>query len=455
VEYVRSSKVRPPLPEGPFLVVGLARSGIAAARALKAHGQAVFGVDSGEPADLSALRDSGVGFETSVTGVERLDGVSTVVKSPGVPASAEVIVEARRRGIRVLGELEIGWRLLDAPFVAITGTNGKTTTTELTAHLIRSAGRPAAAAGNVGHPVCEVAMAAAGGTDAGTVVCECSSFQLEDSEAFSPEVAALLNVRPDHLDRHGDMESYRDAKLKIFANQDEGDVAVLNRDEPGQAGLETVAAQIGFSTSDGTDATIALDGDRILVDGEPLLDAHEMRILGRHNVANAMAGAACALALGVSSEDVAAGLKTFPPVPHRYEPVAEIEGVLFINDSKATNVDATLAAIESSDRPLHLILGGSAKGEPFDDLVPAVATGCRGVYLIGETADEIGSTLEPAGLEIVRYCEDLEAAVSEAAGAATPGEAVLLSPACASFDQFENYEDRGESFRRFVEALDG
>jgi UDP-N-acetylmuramoylalanine--D-glutamate ligase len=167
-----------------------------------------------------------------------------------------------------------------------------------------------------------------------------------------------------------------------------------------------------------------------------------------------MAGAASAMALGLSAEQVAEGLKSFPPVPHRYEPVAEIEGVIFINDSKATNVDATLAALESSDRPLHLILGGSRKGEPFDELTAAVAERCRGIYLIGETADEIGETLEPAGVEIVRYCEDLEAAVSEAAGAAVPGEAVLLSPACASFDQFEDYEDRGDSFRRFVEELD-
>lgn len=454
MEYVRSSKARPPLPDGPFLVVGLARSGIAAARALKANGQAVFGVDSGEPAGLELLRESGIDFETSVSGVERLEGVATVVKSPGVPATAEVIVEARRRGIDVIGELELGWRLFEAPFVAITGTNGKTTTTELTAHLFRSSGRPVSAAGNVGHPVCEVAMEAAAGEEVGTVVCECSSFQLEDSVEFSPEVAAFLNVRPDHLDRHGDMDSYRDAKLKIFANQEPGDVAVLNADEPALDSVDTAAAQIRFSATEGGAATLSLDGDRILVDGESLIETGEMRILGRHNVANAMAGAASALALGLGMEEVAEGLRSFPPVPHRYEPVTEIEGVLFINDSKATNVDATLAAIGSSDRPLHLILGGSAKGESFEGLVPAVAAHCRGIYLIGETADRIGRTLEPAEVEIVRYCEDLEAAVSEAAGAAVPGEAVLLSPACASFDQFRNYEDRGESFRRFVEELD-
>jgi len=454
VEYVRSSKARPPLPEGPFLVVGLARSGVAAAKALKALDQAVFGVDSGEPEGLDVLRESGIGFETSVSGTDRLEGVATVIKSPGVPESAEVIAEASRRGVTVIGELELGWRMFEAPVVAITGTNGKTTTTELTAHLFRSAGRPVSAAGNVGHPVCEVAMEAAAGHEVGTVVCECSSFQLEDSTEFSPEVAVFLNLGPDHLDRHGNLDSYREAKLKVFANQGDGDVAVLNVDDPAVATIETAAAQIRFSTAGSDRAQITLEGERIMVDGEALIETSEMQVIGRHNVANAMAGAASALALGLGLEEVAAGLRSFPPVAHRYEPVAEIEGVVFINDSKATNVDATLAALGSSDRPLHLILGGSVKGEPFDGLAGPVAEHCRGVYLIGETADEIGRALEPAGIEIVRYCEDLEAAVSEAAGAAVPGEAVLLSPACASFDQFKNYEDRGDSFRRLVEELD-
>ena len=454
MEYVRSSKARPPLPEGPFLVVGLARSGVAAARALKAHGQAVFGVDSGDPEGLEVLRESGIDFETSVDGLDRLEGIATVIKSPGVPESAEVISEATRRGLEVIGELELGWRMFNAPFVAITGTNGKTTTTELTAHLFRSAGRAVSAAGNVGHPVCEVALESMAGEEVGTVVCECSSFQLEDSVEFSPEVAAFLNLGPDHLDRHGTMDSYREAKTRIFANQVEGDVAILNADDPAVSATTTTASVIRFSTEGAEGAQITLDGERILADGEPLVEVGEMQIIGLHNVANAMAGAAAALAFGLTVEEVAAGLKSFPPVPHRYEPVAEIEGVIFINDSKATNVDATLAALSSSDRRLHLILGGSAKGEPFDGLTGPVAEHCRGIYLIGETADEIGRTLEPAGVEIVRYCEDLEAAVSEAAGAAVPGEAVLLSPACASFDQFKNYEDRGDAFRKLVEELD-
>jgi len=455
VEYVRSSKARPALPKGPFLVVGLARSGVAAARALNALGQDVFGVDSGEPEGLRQLQEAGIGFEGSVTGIERLEGIATVIKSPGVPWSAEVIAEARRRGIEVIGELELGWRLFEAPVVAITGTNGKTTTTELTAHLLRSAGRSVSVAGNVGHPVCDVAMEAIGGRESGTVVCECSSFQLEDSTDFSPEVAVFLNLGPDHLDRHGNMESYRDAKLRIFGNQRDGDVAVLNGDDPALANVETAAASVLFSAAGASGAAVRLEGDWIMVDNEPLVEVSAMRIIGRHNVANAMAGAAAVLALGLDREAVAQGLRSFLPVAHRYEPVGEIEGVIFINDSKATNVDATLAALESSRRQLHLILGGSRKDEPFDGLVGPVAERCRGIYLIGETAEELGRALAPAKVEIVRYCEDLEAAVSEAAGAATPGEAVLLSPACASFDQFRDYEDRGESFRRLVEELGG
>lgn len=436
-------------------MVGLARSGAAAARALKARGQEVYGVDSGEPDAAEMLREAGVEVATSTSGTAYLDRVATVVKSPGVPHSAEVVAEAQRRGLTVIGELELGWRMFGGQVVAITGTNGKTTTTELAAHVLRAAGRPASPAGNVGHPVCEVAMEADAGVEVGTMVCECSSFQLEDSVAFSPEVAVFLNLGPDHLDRHGDMDAYREAKLKIFANQLAEDVAVLNADDPSLAGVTTRAPAIRFTTADQAGADLTLDGDRILFDGQLLVEAGELRIIGRHNLANAMAAAAAGLSLGLTPEEVADGLRTFAPVAHRYEPLAEIEGVTFINDSKATNVDATLAALQSSDRTLHLILGGSSKEEPFDALIEPVARHCRGIYLIGETADEIGTTLEPAGLEIVRYCEDLEAAVSEAAGAAVPGEAVLLSPACASFDHFSDYEERGEAFRRFVEELDG
>lgn len=463
VEYVRSKRSRPPLPAGPWLVVGLARSGKAAALALRARGESVIGVDSGRPEGLDRLVAAGVTCETETDGVAQLDRIGAVVKSPGVPSDAAVILEAEKRGLAVIGELELGWRLVPHRTIAITGTNGKTTTTELTAHIFRRAGLPVETAGNVGRPLSDLAV----GPDRDsrladpTVVCECSSFQLEDSSAFAPEVAVLLNVTSDHIDRHGDLESYRQAKLRIFRNQIAGDVAVINSGD----GLEGVrpgggAAVIRFAADEATgtaerDPTAGLDRveNAIRVDGTPLLDAGDLKIRGRHNFANAMAAAAASLAFGLDPATVAAGLRDFEPVAHRSEPVGEIEGVTFINDSKATNVDSTLAALSAFERGVHLILGGSGKGESFERLIPAVRRACRGIYLIGETADEIGEALAPAGTEIVRYCEDLEAAVSEAAGAAVPGETVLLSPACASFDQFRDYEHRGDTFRRLVGEL--
>jgi len=448
------------VPAGPWLVVGLARSGKAAALALRDRGETVIGVDSGKPEDLAELERAGVTCDTSTTGIDRLDQVRAVVKSPGVPSDAAVILEARRRGLTVLGELELGWRLVPRRTIAITGTNGKTTTTELITHIFNRSGRAVAPAGNVGHPLCGLAP----GPDEPplpedlTVVCECSSFQLEDTTDFAPEVAVLLNLAPDHLDRHGDFGSYREAKARIFTNQAAGDVAVVNREggvgdlvPPGRAVIRFSAA----ANASGCDpAQVCLADGEIRVDGEPLVRLDRLNLKGRHNAENAMAAAAATLACGLESSEVAAGLGDFTPVAHRFEPVARIEGVEFINDSKATNVEATLAGLGSFEGGLHLILGGSGKGESYERLLPAVRRACRGIYLIGETADEIGAALEPAQVEIVRYCEDLETAVSEAAGAAVPDETVLLSPACASFDQFRDYEQRGEVFRELVGRLD-
>ena len=458
MEYVHSSKVRPPLPRGPYLVVGLARSGVSAALALAARGESVFGVDSGSPGDLETLVRAGVGFETGTEGTAHLEGAATVVKSPGVPSGAEVILEARRRELFVVGELELGWRLVDAPMIAITGTNGKTTTTELAAHLYREAGRPVAAAGNVGAPLCDLAV---GDRPGGmTVICECSSFQLEDTELFSPECAVFLNLSPDHLDRHGDLEHYGAAKLNIFRNQGEGDVAVLNAGDPSLKEIDPPgeAAVVRFLPAAGQAAEplqLTLEDGEIRLDGTPLVAVSDLRIIGSHNIANAMAAAAAAISMGLPRQAVAEGLKSFGGLAHRLEFVAEVEGVSFVNDSKATNVEATISALESFDGGIHLILGGSFKGEPFDGLVPAVAGRCRAVYLIGETADQLAGSLAPAeGLDL-RRSGDLETAVSEAAAAAGPGETVLLSPACASFDQFSDYEARGDRFRELVEVCRG
>jgi UDP-N-acetylmuramoylalanine--D-glutamate ligase len=413
--------VRPPLPAGPFLVVGLARSGVAAARMLEGHGRAI-GTDSGRP-DVPAGLESHLG----VDGVELLDQVACVVKSPGVPNEAPVIMGARERGLPVVGELELAWRLLPQRFVAVTGTNGKTTTAELLGAIWREAGLPVAVAGNVGTPL--ASLVGTLGPDA-TVVCEVSSFQAEDSIEFAPDTALLLNLSEDHLDRHGTFEAYRNAKLRMFARQRPEQVAV---------------APPGFE----------LPGEARRVEfGDPAelpLPAGEVRLRGPHNLENAMGASAAALASGVRAEAVAGALHTFAGVPHRLEEVGEAGGVLYVNDSKATNVSAAARGIESFEGGVHAILGGSLKGGGFEGLRGPVASRCRACYLIGAAAARLAADLEPAGVPLLR-CGDLETAVREASAAARPGEVVLLSPACASYDQFRDFEERGDRFRSLVPA---
>jgi UDP-N-acetylmuramoylalanine--D-glutamate ligase len=444
-------KPRPPLPEGPFLVVGLARSGSAAARLLAARGERVIGVDSGRPDGAERLAEAGVEVNLDVDGSELLSGVSTVVKSPGVPNGAPVIAAARERGIDVIGELELGWRAIPNRFLAVTGTNGKTTTAELLGAVYRTAGAPVTVAGNVGTPLASLAGELAEET---TVVCECSSYQLEDADAFAPECAVFLNLAPDHLDRHPSIEQYLDAKLRIFANQGNDDVAVYNGDDPALAArdLGGCARRIRFCVGADPDCEVSFSQGTIFADGEPLIEAAELSLPGPHNLQNAMAATAAALAMGLDREAVGEGLRSFAGLPHRLERVAEIGGVWFYNDSKATNVSAATAALESFDSGIHAILGGRAKGEPFEPLAEPVREHCSACYLIGEAADQIAAALEPSGVPLNR-CTELEAAVRAAADAAAPGEVVLLSPACASFDSFRDFEQRGEAFRVAVAAL--
>ena len=454
METVHPSRGRPPLPDGPFLVVGLARSGASAARALAFRGEQVTGVDVGRPSDLTGLDDAGVAYFLEEEGLDRLDGVRTVVKSPGVPQDAAVVSEARNRGIEVIGELELGWRMVEAPFLAVTGTNGKTTTTELAAHLFRVAGRPVEAVDNVGRPLTALAIESEPGA---TVVCECSSFQLEDTSAFAPECAVFLNLAPDHLDRYADLDAYGNAKLRIFRNQVEGDLAVLNLGDRWLADqrIPGAARRVGFLPPGEGDveADVRVAGGEIEVEGRPLLPVAQVGLIGPHNVANAMAAAAATLGLGLPEEAVAEGLAGFAGVAHRLEPVGEVDGVFWVNDSKATNVTATLTALASFPGGTRLILGGRGKGEDYRALADSVAESCTAVYLIGENADEIRSALEGSGVELVGS-GDLSAAVEAAAGASQPGETVLLSPASASFDQFGDFEERGERFRSLVGALD-
>jgi UDP-N-acetylmuramoylalanine--D-glutamate ligase len=447
-------KSRPPLPAGPFLVVGLARSGLAAARMLGQRGEIVSGVDSAHPPEAAGLAGDGVEVVLDTDGLAQLDRTRTVVKSPGVPREAPVIAAALERGLDVIGELELAWRAIPNRFVAVTGTNGKTTTVELLGHVYRTAGEPVAVAGNVGTPLSSLV----GSIDPGaTVVCEASSFQLEDTAAFAPECAVFLNLAPDHLDRHHDLDSYLAAKLRLFANQGDDDVAVYNADEPALAGTDLggCGRRIAFCHGAAPECEVALAEETIFYEGEPLLTVGELGLFGEHNVANALAAATAALSMGLDRDAVREGLRGFAGVPHRLERVAGIGGVCFVNDSKATNVASTTVGLAAFEGGVHAILGGSEKDEPFVPLVEPVREHCAACYLIGAAADRLATELAvvvAAGVELHR-CADLEDAVRRAASAAQPGEVVLLSPACASFDTFENFERRGDRFREIVRGL--
>jgi UDP-N-acetylmuramoylalanine--D-glutamate ligase len=409
--------------------VGLARSGAAAVRMLHRHGE-VIGCDSGRPEP-----PEGIEAHLESDGLDLLDRVRTVVKSPGVPREAPVVAGALESGIPVYGELELAWRLLPNRFLAVTGTNGKTTTVELLGAIHRTAGVPAAVAGNVGTPLASLV----GEVDAAAVVvCEVSSFQLEDAAEFAPECAVLLNLAEDHLDRHGSFEAYRDAKLRIFARKRPGDIAVA------PLGLD-VPRTVSFG---GPEADLALRGDELVWRGSPLIRADEIRLRGAHNLENAMAAAAAALATGIDAAPVSDALRGFAGVPHRLEEVGTVDGVLYVNDSKATNVASAVRGIEAFDGGVHAILGGSLKGGGFAGLRQAVVARCRACYLIGEAADRLAADLD--GTVPLRRCGDLETAMREASAAADPRDVVLLSPACASYDQYHDYEQRGDHFRSLV-----
>ncbi len=402
-----------PAPELPAaaLVLGVARQGTAAAAALERRGVRVVRADRelGNDGDVSLL-----------------DGIDVLVKSGGVPNEAPLAAAARERGLPVWSDVEIAFRVLPNPFLAVTGTNGKTTTTALLGDVFRAAGRPAAVAGNIGLAVCSVDGELDG--DA-WIVCELSSFQLEHIERFRPRVAVLINLAPDHLDRHGTVAAYEAAKLRVFENQLPEDVAVVPR---------------GFGDVPGRGWRVEFDA------GDPL--PAEPRLRGRHNRENAAAAAVCARAAGIPEEAIAAALESFAGVPHRLELVAEVHGVAYVNDSKATNVAAALPALEAyGDVPVHLILGGSLKGERFEPLAEAIGENVRRAYLIGEAADALAAALGPSGVDVERS-GDLEGAVAAAARAAVPGEVVLLLPACASYDQFRDFEHRGDTFRALVSA---
>jgi UDP-N-acetylmuramoylalanine--D-glutamate ligase len=420
---------------------------VAVARALREAGQEVVGCDAGPvpEARRAELEAAGVPVHAETEGVELLARAQTVVKSPGVPQEAALVRAAGLRGVPVVGELELGWRLVPNEFIAVTGSNGKTTTVELIGHLHHVAGVAGTVAGNVGTPLSSLAGA---GLPAGAVVvCEASSFQLEDTERFAPEAAVLLNLAEDHLDRHGSLAAYRAAKLEAFARQPAGTVAVapeeLAGDLPGDAERVTFGPGPGPRLSD-RDGALWWDEER-------LIGVEEIRMRGAHNRLNAMAAAAVTLARGLDPEAVRSGLASFGGVAHRLEEIATIDGVLYVNDSKATNVASAAVGISSFDGGVHVILGGRGKGGDYRPLAAPIAERARAAYLIGETAAELRAALEPTGVPL-HSCGDLERALDAARAAAGAGEVVLLSPACASYDQYADYEARGAHFRALVEG---
>jgi UDP-N-acetylmuramoylalanine--D-glutamate ligase len=409
------------------LVVGLARSGKAAAEVLVDEGASVVGVDRDETLDVGRLRELGVEIHLGREEERLLQGIDLVVKSPGVPGETLLVQRARRRDLPVWSEIELGARLLPNPILGVTGTNGKTTTSELLGAVFRAAGKAVEVAGNIGRPLTSLVGSMPPET---WIVCELSSFQLEDVETFNPRIGVLLNLEPDHLDRHGTFDAYADTKLRLFERQSADDVAVVPRHFGAVPGS---GRRIEFGAGDELPA-------------EPLIP-------GPHNRENAAAAAAAARAAGIDDSAIGNALRTFEGVPHRIELVRELRGVRYVNDSKATNVAAALRALASfPDSPLHVILGGLGKHEPYAPLAAAFKTGDV-AYVIGESADEIASSLADAGVPVV-HSGTLEGALGEATAAAGPGDIVLLSPACASFDQFRDFEARGDVFRALVESLE-
>ncbi|HZC29639.1 MAG TPA: UDP-N-acetylmuramoyl-L-alanine--D-glutamate ligase [Gaiellaceae bacterium] len=402
------------------LVIGLARSGQAAALALARRGVLVVAADRDPTRTNGRLADAGVEVHAGNEEDRLLDDVELVVKSPGVPGDAPLPAAARARGIPIWSEVELGYRLLSKHrFVGVTGTNGKTTTCELLGAMFRAERVPVAVAGNVGRPLTSFDGAL---PPEAWIVCELSSFQLEDVHELACEIAVLLNLEPDHLDRHRTFEAYREAKLRIFER-------ARAKIVPRGSGLEGTE----FAADDPLPA-------------EPL-------IRGAHNRANAAAATVAARRAGLGDDAIAEALRTFPGVEHRLELVAELDGVRYVNDSKATNASAARRGIAAyAGEPLHLILGGSLKGESFDELASFLPVTVRTIDLIGEATDELAASLDRAGRSY-RRSGDLATALARAASDATRGSVVLLSPACASFDQFRDFEDRGETFRRLVAQL--
>jgi UDP-N-acetylmuramoylalanine--D-glutamate ligase len=446
---------------GEVAVIGLGKSGVAAARLLAHERVKVYASDGSEHpyggddavAKLRAL--PGVTVEVGRHDLDRIRAATAVVVSPGVPPDAAPLAAARTVGVPIVSELDLGFQALHpggggVRCIAITGTNGKTTTTALVAHVLRAAGVRAEAAGNIGRPLADVALDA---ERFQWLAVEVSSFQLHDSPSFVPDVGVLTNLAPDHLDRYPSVEAYYADKQLLFRNATSEAVWILNGDEPPVLALAAGAAGRAERFSLRGTADAWYDGPRreLRLGAERLLGREELHLLGDHNVANALAAALAVRAAGVPTERIAAGLRTFRALPHRLEPVREVGEVRWINDSKATNIASTVVAVEAMDRPFVLLLGGRHKGEPYTRLGLLLKDRCRLVIAYGEAGRLVEKDL--AGQVPLERGSTFVDVMERARRAARPGDAVLLSPACSSYDMFKNYEERGATFRRLVEAM--
>jgi UDP-N-acetylmuramoylalanine--D-glutamate ligase len=449
------------------LVIGLGRSGRASVDVLRTRLGSVVATDEAPPDELAdaldELRAANVRFVPPEQLDAALQNVTVAVLSPGIPLNNPLVRRVQAAGIPVFSEVEVAYRLGKAPIVAVTGTKGKTTTTALLGALFAAAGKTVHVGGNIGNALIrETANAAADDW----VIAEVSSFQLESIRSFKPRVSLILNITPDHLDRYHSMEEYAEAKFRIFTNQGPGDTFVGNLDDPivasaseGQHGDRVKARTLWFSSEPHRQSTLYLRNQELIVyappTGDPrpvdILHVREIPLLGRHNVENVMGAVLAALAAGLPVEAIREGVRTFRPLAHRLEPVAEIDGIQYVDDSKATNPGSVIAALRAFEqRPIVLIAGGKAKGTDFADLGKAISSRAKAVVLIGEAAEDIATVVKRAKVE---HASSMEEAVNRAADLAEPGDVVLLSPGCASFDMFQSAEHRGDLFANAVHTL--
>ena len=444
------------------LVVGLGKSGLAAALFLRRRGAQVTVSDirSAEALakDIPALLEEGINVEAGGHGLLTFRRQDLIVVSPGVPLDTPELVQARNFGRPIIGELELAARFLKGKILAVTGSNGKTTTTSLLGEILERAGMPTLVGGNIGVPVVALIEES---TDATWSVLEVSSFQLESTEQFHPAIAVILNITPDHLDRHGSFENYALAKERIFSAQDEHDYTVLNADNirAAASARRSRARVYWFSLEHPVDQGAWVEGGFILYRSAPDAAAETVMPLtviplkGEHNVENVLAAVCAAHLAGASAESIRTAVAQFKAVEHRLEYVATLNGVEIYNDSKATNVDATAKAIAAFSGNIHLILGGKDKNSDYTELSELLRSRVKAVYTIGSAAAKIESQLR--GMVTIHSCETLDKAVSAIAAAAHPGDTVLLAPACSSFDQFESYEHRGRVFKELVNEWRG